>query len=94
MKRVQYSRHLSIRLNLRRMPSNLPRTIYLRSRRKYFDTATNTFVALLRTKLYGKTRDVMIVYREQNDVALIITVHPLKHNQLNNRLQSGRWKKF
>ncbi len=94
MKHVQYSRHLFIRLNLRRIPGNLPRTIYLRSRRRYFDTTTNTFIALLRAKLYHKIRDVMIVYREQNGAVVIITIHPLKRNQLNNRLQSGRWEKL
>ena len=91
---IKYSSHLSFRLSLRKIPQDLPRIIYLRSRRRYFDIATDTAVAVMRARLNKRQRDIMIVYREDDDDVLIITVHPLKRNQLENRIHSGRWQKL
>lgn len=61
---------------------------------KYFDTETNNFIAIKKSDYFGKNRDIMIVYNEQNDAIKIITIHPLKQDQKMRRIESGRWKKY
>lgn len=61
---------------------------------KYFDTETNNLIAIKRSDYFGKNRDIMIVYNEQNDAIKIITIHPLKQDQKMRRIESGRWKKY
>ena len=42
----------------------------------------------------GMLREVMIAYEEQGETVLIITVHPLKKGQKENRISTGRWVKL
>jgi hypothetical protein len=40
----------------------------------------------------GKERDLMVASTERQDSVLLLTVHPLKAGQKENRIASGRWK--
>lgn len=88
---IRYSRHLQTRLKFRGIHPDLPRKIYEEAEERFFDKETGNQVAVKRIELYGKERDVMIVYRTQADHAIILTVHPLKEGQKDNRIASGRW---
>lgn len=91
---VRYSKHLAMRLKMRGIIESMPRIIFERARQRFFDTGTNLEIAVLKTNFSGKMRDVMIAYRREGSGILVITIHPLKSGQLENRIRSGRWRKL
>jgi len=94
MKQVLYTRHLELRLRLRGIDTVLPKDIYATARRRYVDTVTAHFVAIKRVPLAGRSRDVALIYEEQDTVVWLVTIHPLKRRQLSSRILSGRWRKL
>jgi len=48
----------------------------------------------METELYNKYREVMVAYEIKGDAAILLTIHPLKENQKDNRIKSGRWRKI
>jgi len=51
-------------------------------------------VAVKQVEIYGHQREVMIAYEEEGETVVIITVHPLKKGQKENRVVTGRWVKL
>lgn len=92
-KEVKYSSHLNLRLKTRDIPHELPSEIYLSSTEKYFDSAVGRDIAVRQIQYKGKIREMMIVYEDHQDYVVIVTIHPLKKNQKNNRIETGRWIK-
>jgi hypothetical protein len=41
----------------------------------------------------GKRRDLALTYEETPHEIKFITIHPLKLNQKQNRIETGRWEK-
>jgi hypothetical protein len=91
---IEYSNHLESRLSLRRMNYDLPKRIFEESNERYIDGETGYFVAIMSVELYNKSRDVMIAYTVEEDIARLLTIHPLKEGQKENRVKSGRWRKI
>lgn len=91
---IRYSRHLILRLRVRGIPEELPRKIYLRAKRRFFDRETKLEISTSKVKLFGRIREVMTAYRRSNGDVLLITIHPLKRGQLQNRIESGRWREL
>ena len=76
------------------MDRNLPKRIFEESNERYVDEETGYFVAIMTVDLYNKSRDVMIAYTVEQDFAKLLTIHPLKERQKDNRVKSGRWRKI
>lgn len=92
--RIVYSEHLKRRLAIRLIPIELPEIIFNEYDEKYFDYATGNFVLIKKVEFLQKPRDMMIVYEEEHDKVEIITIHPLKKFQKENRIKTGRWKRI
>jgi len=92
MQRVRYTRHLELRLKLRGIPYNLPRTIYRISQERYFDRGTGKTIAVRQVKHKQKLREFALIYEEDQYEASLISIHPLKIYQKLNRIKSGRWQ--
>ena len=90
---IKYTNHLKNRLQLRQIEYDLPKRVYSESKERYYDTETGHHIALLAVEIYGKTRDVIAVYRAESENVLILTIHPLKEGQKETRIQNGRWRK-
>ncbi|MCL0069520.1 hypothetical protein M1O56_06115 [Dehalococcoidia bacterium] len=88
---VRYSRHLQIRLWLRGVDFGLPERISEQAEERFHDVATGNQIAVKRVYLHGKERDVMVAYRTEGELVILLTVHPLKEGQKHNRIASGRW---
>ena len=88
---IRYSKHLLIRLKMRGIPKELPRVIYNQATMRYLDILSDIEVAVMKTILHNKQRDVALFYRKDTSIIHLITIHPLKSGQLENRLRSGRW---
>lgn len=79
---------------MRGIPYTLPRFVYENARDRFWDIETRVMIAVFRADLSSRGRLVAVAYREQDDEALLITIHPLKASQLKNRTASGRWKRI
>jgi hypothetical protein len=53
----------------------------------------SNFVAVMEHDLYGKEREVMVAYVIEADCAKLLTIHPLKRNEKENRIKGGRWRR-
>jgi len=91
---IKYSKHLEQRLSIRGMGYDLPRKIFVESRERYIDDETKHFIATMEVELYNKLREVMIAYVVEGAVARLLTIHPFKEGQKENRIKSGRWRKI
>ena len=81
-------------MSIRGIGYDLPRKIFVESRERYIDDETEHFIATMEIELYNKLREVMIAYVVEGDVARLLTIHPLKEGQKENRIKSGRWRKI
>ena len=92
--KIKYSEHLEYRLHLRKIEYSLPKRIFELSNERYFDEETGHFIAIMEIELYNKHRNVMVAYEVEGDIARLLTIHPLKEGQKENRVKSGRWRKI
>lgn len=94
MKRVVYAGHLKLRLAIRNIPFEIPEKIYREALEHYYDRDTDHKIATKSLRFGEKTKEVMIAYDEFPDRVEIITIHPLKSKQKQQRIESGRWKRL
>ena len=94
MKEIRYSKHLETRLALRSISVELPANIYRDAAQRFSDKQTGYMVAVKQVQIYGHQREIMIAYEERDKAVVIITVHPLKKGQKENRIATGRWVKL
>ena len=92
--KVEYSEHIKNRLRFRKIDYNLPKQIFEESEDKFFDTETGHFIAVMNVNLYNKSREVMVAYTFHEDYVKLLTIHPLKEGQKENRINTGRWRKI
>ena len=79
---------------LRKISHELPHQIYEESNERYYDIETGHAVATMNVVIYGKLREVMVVYDIKEQTVRLLTIHPLKEGQKENRLKSGRWRRL
>ena len=91
---VKYSEHIINRLKLRKIDYNLPKFIFEQSSERYYDLETGHTIASMDVVLYEKTREVMVAYIKEQDAIVLLTIHPLKEGQKENRVKAGRWRKL
>jgi hypothetical protein len=90
--KIHYSKHLSQRLEIRKFPEDLPRTVFLEFEKRFVDTITGHRIAVKRTNYRGKERFIMIAYDIfDEEIVVIVTCHPIGEKQMNSRIDSGRW---
>lgn len=78
---------------MRKIEYNLPQRIYENAGERFMDTETGHTIAVMKAVLYGKERNIMVAYKLENEDVKLLTIHPLKEGQKENRIQSGRWRK-
>ena len=92
--KIKYSKHIETRISLRKIEYDLPQRIYEDADEKFMDNETGHFIAVKKVIIYGKERDVMVAYKREDTDVKLLTIHPLKEGQKENRIQSGRWRKI
>lgn len=65
--------------------------VYEQADAHYQDTATGFAIAAKRMPFPLKEMDVAVTYHKVGEVVRLITIHPLKEGQKENRIKSGRW---
>ncbi len=91
---IKYSRHIEARIVMRKIEYNLPKEIFKNAGERFIDAETGHTIAVKKAVLYGKERDIMVAYRYEDADVKLLTIHPLKEGQKENRIQSGRWRKI
>jgi len=91
---IKYSKHIETRISLREIEYDLPQKIYKDAEERFVDNETGHIIAVKKVIMYGKERDVMVAYEHVNADVKLLTIHPLKEGQKENRIQSGRWRKI
>ena len=86
--------HIEIRIAMRKIEYNLPKEIFKNAEERFIDEETGHTIAVKKAVLYGKERDIMVAYRHEDIDIKLLTIHPLKEGQKENRIQSGRWRKI
>ncbi len=92
--KVKYSKHIENRLAIRKIEYDLPKRIYENAEERFIDTDTGHTIAVMKAVIYGKERDIMVAYRYEDVDVKLLTIHPLKDGQKENRIQSGRGRKI
>jgi hypothetical protein len=88
MRRVVWTEYLRYRAQLRGFELDTIEQIALFSEERYFDDATQRRVAIGR---HG-SQLVAIPYDEEDETVTPVTVHATTRQQINVRLQTGRFK--
>ena len=92
--KIQYAKHLENRLSLRNIEYDLPKIVSQNAEERYFDNETGHLIAVMEKELYGKIRELMVAYEKKKDKITLLTIHPLKPGQKDNRIKSERWRKL
>jgi len=92
--KIEYSEHIKNRLELRGIPYDLPKKVFEQAEERYFDRETGYSIAVMKVGLYNKNREVMVAYAKEEDCAKLLTIHPLKEGQKENRIKKNRWRKI
>ncbi|MBS4028390.1 MAG: hypothetical protein KGZ58_07110 [Ignavibacteriales bacterium] len=69
----------------------MPQQIYEQSTERYFDTQTLHVIAVMQVVERKETRLMAISYDEFPHHIEIVTIHPIKRNQIINRVKAQRW---
>jgi len=92
--KIEYSAHLVHRLALRKISHDLPLQVYEGANERYYDILTGHTVATMNAVIYGKLREVMVAYDIKEETVRLLTIHPLKEGQKENRVNLCRWRKL
>jgi len=89
---VEYTEHLKLKIRIRKFPENFPRLIFTDPDFQLINSITDHKIAIKKLFYNEKVRYLMIAYDKINEIAKIITIHPVSEELINERLKSGRWK--
>ncbi len=92
--RINYTRHLRTRLEMRRFPADLPKKIFEEADRRYRDRETDHLIAIKLVILRRQERLVMIAYDQTREGVEIVTIHPISKEQETSRASGGRWNRI
>jgi len=91
---IIYTSHLEFRLKTRNIPYDLPRSVFEQAKEHYYDNLTKHYIAIDRVRFEGRIREMALTYDKRENVIEIITIHPIRPHQKNNRVGTGRWKEL
>jgi len=90
MIKIHFSKHLIHRANIRNIKLSDVKKIVLRPENMYFDSLNETKIALGKQK----SQIWMVAYIKDANKIIIVTTHPIKQEQIDNRLKSKRWARL
>lgn len=90
--RIVYCEHLRDRLRLREIDEELPRQTILRAERVFRDMATGYRIAIANVPYLGTEHLMMVAFEVRGDFATAVTIHPLRVEDVEAKLRSGRWQ--
>lgn len=92
--KVRLAQHFAERQRLRDFPEGLAETILRDADGHYRNGMSGWNIAVKRIAFQGKERDVALTYTVDRNEIVLITIHPLKEGQKDQRIESGRWVSY
>lgn len=92
--KIVYRPHLTRRLQERNIPISYPKKIFQAREEEYFDTITKHRIAIKKLFYAGRLRNMAISYDIIGESAEIITIHPIKQSEIQNKIEVGRWEEY
>jgi len=89
--KIFYTDYLIRRMELRRIPYNIPKNIIENSQEKYYDNETGRFVKIGKAKIRNINVLLAIFYEETEDGITVVTAHTISRQQINLRIKNQRW---
>ena len=89
--KIRFSQHFAERKKLRHIPNELAEAILRDADGHYHNGISGWNVAVKRMSFQGKERNIALTYTIDRNEIVLITVHPLKEGQKEQRINSGRW---
>ncbi len=93
MKKIIYTKHLRLRIQIRNFPENLPKEIFEKASEYFYDGITHHYIAIATVALADRVREFAVSFDIGESIELI-TIHPLKKEQRERRIATGRWRKL
>ena len=59
-----------------------------------YEAKKDAVLAFISSKIPSKLSEVMVAYIIEEDIVKLLTIHPLKGGQKENRIRTGRWRKI
>ena len=88
----RFSNHFGRRLSSRDFDDDVYVHIFEEPDDRFYDTFEGTMAAVKSMLHEGTVRDILLAYRIEDDGGIfLITIHPLKPNQKQRRINRGRW---
>ena len=91
---VVYTDHLRLRMKLRSIPKSVPKQIWMESKERYYDQATEHYIAIMPCRIKDRVTEFALSYDEKGNLVQLITVHPIKELQKLSRIKTGRWQRL
>lgn len=92
-RKLVFTNHLLARIKLRRISREFPPKIYQEADSYYFDIETNLFVAVKSVVMGKNKKKFALAFEIKDDIVYLVTIHPIKKNQEENRIKTNRWQK-
>ena len=86
MKKIIYTQHLKMRLEIRKFPKYYPMMIYMDPEIMFLDMIEMSNIAIKSLIYNGKHRNILIAYEEDDDCVNILTIHPITDKKIKNRI--------
>lgn len=91
--KVIFTNHLRIRLKQRGISLKLSEEVFRTATEYYWDNLRNHHIKVAEIHYKDKLRKVLLAYDKiTEDTVEFITLHPITNRQIQQRLDSGRWK--
>lgn len=89
---IRISEHLKFRMQTRGITQEILMKVYKESDYNYYDIDTKHHISCKKLLVEGKEREFVVVYQKDEKEIVLLTIHPLKSGQRENRIEKGRWK--
>ena len=89
---IVYRPHLIRRLIERKIPKDYPEKILKDAEQEYLDAGTKHRIAVKKLFYAGRLRNMVVAYDIIEDNIAIITIYPIKTSEIQNKIDSGRWR--
>lgn len=89
--KIVYTDHLRKRLYERKISLKIVDEIFRNKRAEYYDNLRYHHIIIGKTIYKGKFRTMLAAYDKIGKILEVITTHPITDNQIQQRIESGRW---
>ena len=93
-KNIHKTAHFLRRCKMRGISEQIINELVYQYDEIFKDKITNNLIFIKKFKWTNKERNIILVTQIKEQDLFLITIHPLKENQKQNRIENGRWIQY